>query len=321
MSIRFKQELQDLQAELGCTVADLLPEELELLFDACRRLDNPYSALNAQLIERPVFAARDLYVWPITAGAVIWLTEFAGKWWPGKSRMFSYAQLYAVVNARNPYAFIRLQSKSSARTAVLKCALRLCLHGAELSHLLNLAYGIQHDTPKTAAEKQREKRLREVEQEMGEDFAGVVARLEVASGIPAKSWLWERSLAALYKSYIELSHLASAALKGAAKDEAKLELDAAIANLARVRALIAERIAGKTNTPITPESQQSPKSPKRNTAPSMPAPTQVSPSATTHPTTRLEAPPPHAHSRGPTLHPSAHTNMLPDNPPLSFSES
>ena len=234
MGARFAATLQDLKDQCGATVADLTADEIEALVFACHRVDNPFTEINAELMERPIRVCKGVYLWPVTAGAQVWLMEYASAWWGEESTMYRWAQAYALTNARNPDAFADLTTKAKARAAILKTALRLACHMGELAVAIHKAYGIgEHDAPK--------KRKNPVCNQAEADFAGIVARLEVASGIPAKAWLWGRSVVSLMKSYAELAELAVSVF--AEKHEApQMELDDAVENLARVCAAIGERL-------------------------------------------------------------------------------
>lgn len=238
MGARLDSVLHDLKDRYGATAADLTSGEIEALVYACARIDSPYSEIDAELMERPIRVCEGVYLWPVTAGAHIWLTEFAEAWWPEGSRMYRWAQVYALVNARDPDAFSSLTTKARARAAVLRCALRLACHMGELGAAVARAYGaMPHDAPRRPRRNAAAERAKA-------DFAGIVARLEVASGIPAKAWLWGRSVASLMKSYVELSELAVAAFRDGS-GTARHELDDAVENLARVCAAIGERLAAR----------------------------------------------------------------------------
>jgi len=234
MSARLQSVLQDLKDNCGATVADLTPQELEDLVFACARVESPYSAIHADLMERPVYVCKGVYLWPLTAGAAVWLVEYAERWWKRGSAMYRWAQAYALKNARNPDAFADLVTKPKARAAILRCALSFACHGRELTDAISRAYGVErHDAPP--------KRTSEAAERAKTDYAALVARLEVASGIPAKAWLWGRSVASMMKSYVELSELAVAAF-GSKDNDASIELDEAVENLARICAAIGERL-------------------------------------------------------------------------------
>ena len=227
--------MADLKEQCGATVADLTVDEIEALVFACHRVDSPYSEINAELMERPIYVCKGVYMWPVTAGAQVWLNEYAESWWGKGSMMYRWAQAYALVNARNPDAFAPLTTKWKARRAILKTVLRFACHQGELSMAVNRAYGINpYDAPIKASPAQAKAET---------DYAALVARLEVQSGIPAKAWLWGRSIASMMKSYTEMSELAVAAFKDKDDGEPHMELDEAVENLARVCAGIGERLA------------------------------------------------------------------------------
>ena len=239
MGARLTTVLQDLKDQCGATAADLTADEIEALVFACARVDNPFSELNAELMERPIRVCNGVYLWPVTAGAQVWLMEYASAWWNEGTVMYRWAQAFALINARNPDAFVNLTTKAKARVAILKTALRLACHAGELGQAISRAYGIlPHDAPEAKGGK------RDPAEKAKADFAGIVARLEVASGIPAKAWLWGRSVVSMMKSYAELSELSVAAF-GGKNEQAQRELEEAVNNLARVCAAISERLKAR----------------------------------------------------------------------------
>lgn len=239
MALRLKSVLQDLH-EQGVEKADLTAEEIEALVYACARVDNPYTDINAELCEQPVKVCKGLYLWPITAGAQVWLTEYAETWWPKGSPMYRWAQLYALYNARNADAFISLTNKRKARAAVLWCVLRMVAHRAELAVAVNRCYGVHyHDV-------EDPHKLPKPDNEQAQAFAHFVACLEVESGIPAKVWLWGKSLTSMTQAYYKMTALANAFGGGKAAEEMTFELNDALQNLAHVKTRIIERVkAGK----------------------------------------------------------------------------
>lgn len=233
MSRRLQSVLADLHDRYGATAADLTADELEALVFACKRVDNPFSEINAELMEQPIHICKGVWMWPLTAGAAVWLTEYASKWWKSTSTMYRWAQSYALVHGRDEGAFLSLNTKWRARAAILKTALSFGCHVGELNAAIDRAYGVDpYHQPKKKST---------VEEEAETDFAALVARLEVASGIPSTQWLWGRSLASMMKSYRELSALATATFR-TEKAKAQLELDEAVENLARICAKIGERL-------------------------------------------------------------------------------
>ena len=233
MSRRLQSVLADLHDRYGATAADLTADELEALVFACKRVDNPFSEINAELMEQPIHVCKGVWMWPLTAGAAVWLTEYASKWWKSTSTMYRWAQAYALVNGRCEGAFLSLDTKWRARAAILKTVLSFGCHIGELNAAIDRAYGVDpyHVEPKATKH----------DEQADVDFAALVARLEVSSGISVDQWLWGRSLVSMMKSYRELSALAKAAL-GGEKANTQMELDEAVANLARICAKIGERL-------------------------------------------------------------------------------
>ena len=233
MSRRLQSVLADLHDSYGATAADLTADELEAIVFACKRVDNPFSEINAELMEQPIHVCKGVWMWPLTAGAAVWLTEYASKWWKPTSTMYRWAQAYALVNGRCEGAFLSLDTKWRARAAILKTVLSFGCHVGELNAAIDRAYGVDpyHVEPKVTKH----------DEQAGVDFAALVARLEVSSGISVDQWLWGRSLVSMMKSYRELSALAKAAFVGE-KANAQMELDEAVANLARICAKIGERL-------------------------------------------------------------------------------
>lgn len=224
MSLRLKTVLGQLAGK-GITPNDLAPDEIEMLVFAVDRANNPYRRLDARLCGRPVEVSDGLYLWPITAGAQVWLTDHAERWWKRGTSMHFWATVYALHNARNAEAFVRLDTPGVARFAVTRTMLKFCCHQAELADAVARCYGVDpHDAPKRKRPPKRPK-----EQAVG--FARYCAQLEAGTGIKAEDWLWGRSLDETIDAWGEMRRLARAAY-GKRHAEADAELDAALENLA-----------------------------------------------------------------------------------------
>lgn len=239
---RFEQEAGFLRRR-GVSLADLSAGEVAALVHAVERVCSPFSDVNAELAERPVAVCEGVWLWPPTAGAQIWLDEYAAKWWPKGSMRFKWATVYALRNARDKGAFAPLTTRRRAEAAIVKCALTLPVHGAELQAAVDRAYGVSpHDAPRPR--RTRAERLKEQAQT---DFATIVARLEVESGIPRDSWLWGRSLVYTMTAYATMHEFAaafSAGGGGGGRSRMMDELDDALRNLARVKEAIVRRTGG-----------------------------------------------------------------------------
>jgi len=145
--------------------------------------------------------------------------------------------VYALRNARDPDAFYSLTEKSAARRAVLFSALSLACHRSELAVAVNRCYGSHyHDVedphPKPSGQPDGQ----------ATNFAHFAAMLEVHSGIPAKKWLFGRSIRLLVQTYEKMGTLASAFGGAKAAEKMTFELNDALQNLANVKTRIVERI-------------------------------------------------------------------------------
>lgn len=238
---RFAQEADFLRRR-GISLSDLSAGEVAAFVHAVERVCSPYTDVNAELVERPVAVCEGVWFWPPTAGAQIWLDEYAAQWWPKGSMRWKWAVVYALRNARDKDAFAPLTTRRRAEAAIVKCALALPVHGAELQAAVDAAYGVaRHDAPRPR--KTRAERLREQAQT---DFASIVARLEVESGIARDAWLWGRSLVYTMTAYAEMHEFAAAFSAGGGKGRSRMmdEMDDALRNLARVKEAIVRRVEG-----------------------------------------------------------------------------
>ena len=236
MGIRFKAELQNL-ADMGVEVSQMTADEIEALVMACRRVDNPFDELNADLTDDPVKVCKGIYLWPMTAGALIWLTEYAERWWPKGSYMHRWAQVYALRNARSADAFIRLTERKEARWAIVGCMLSMCCHRKELAAAVSRCYGLREFDCEEHSPSSRNP-------DQADDFAALAATLEVHSGIKAEHWLWGRSLRVARRSYYRMRNIANALGGG---KELEFELDDSLRNLAAVKAAIVKRVKEQVN--------------------------------------------------------------------------
>lgn len=239
MSLRLESVLQDFR-DAGITAADMTADEIEALVHAVERVNNPYSDINADLCEEPVKVTKGVYLWPLTAGALVWLEEYAQLWWKKTSAMYRWAQVYALVHAREVDAFASLTDKWTARKAIVKTMLRLVCHRSELAVAKNRCYGVRpHDV--------ENRKTPSAPDEQAADFARFAAMLEVESGISAKSWLFGRSIRGMVAAYRRAAAIKNAFGGADAAEKMTFELNDALANLANVKSMIFERItAGRT---------------------------------------------------------------------------
>ena len=238
MPKRLELELRDLKERFGIALGDLDADELEKFVLACRRIENPFSTVNMELIERPIRICEGVYGWTMTAGALVWIMEYAQKWW-ADGTMYKWAQVYAMIHAREADAFTSLTTKSAARKAILKTVLRLACHRRELQDALLKAYNVGEDLTEKQELTAREMNAAQV------DYASLIARLEVHSGIPAAVWLWEKTFVQTMRCYADL-HAFAAAFSMCERKHMCDELDEAVNDLARLKMEILRHHQAKT---------------------------------------------------------------------------
>ena len=228
MSIRFQTELQKLKAA-GIELADLEPVEIEALVRACDRCDNPFSAANAEAAGFPVRVADGVTLWRLTAGACIWLDEYARRWWGEDSEHYKWAVFFALRHARERETFHRLTDEGDAYRAIREDILTLTCTEAEIMAAL-CEYGDQDDDG-----RERPATMQQA------DWRTLVQRLEVGTGVDADTWMWERAARYIAEAGKRLGEFAAAQGGDKAK-RAFDELDRAVRGLARVTAGIRARI-------------------------------------------------------------------------------
>lgn len=235
MSNKFKAEVYSL-SQKGITFADFTPDEVEAFVRAIDRCDNPFSDVNAELCGIPIYVCEGVWFWKTTVGASVWLDQYAKKWWldTGQKKAYFWAIVYALMHARDKGAFTDMTDETTAYERIKRDALRLVVHEDEITAAVDYALSLSDAEPKEN-KKNREKAQ--------QNWAEVVARLEVQSGVKADDWLWGRSLDYTKRAYIDLSRMAQAAGRGGVKTARMLdELDRAESAFARLKAGIVSRI-------------------------------------------------------------------------------
>lgn len=230
MSLRFECEINALK-ERGIMLNDLLPQEVEDLVEAVRRLRNPFSEVNFDAMGEPLYKSNGLTLYPLTIGAIVWLEEFAKKWWKFQPMAYFWAVVYALINGRDKNTFVELRSEVEAYNRIRDCALSLAVCEAELTEAIDAA--LDYNRPP--------RKKNTTADETGTDWSLVVATMEAKTGIEAEKWIWGKSVDYVTRAYQVLIDFATTQGGGRAarmKDEA----DHALNHLARVRASIIERI-------------------------------------------------------------------------------
>ena len=235
MGIYFNKELAELRAK-GIGLADLTADEVVELVRATDRLRNPFSNVNLCLCGQPRQVAPGIAHWPFTVGASVWLDEYARVWWRdrGRSKAYYWAIVYALVHGRDKDAFTRMTTEPEAYEAIKRMALEFPVRDEELERAVDDCLGItRHDDGKPKRGPQQP--------EHDEDWSNIVRVLEVRTGIPAETWLWNRARDYVAAAFREAQRVVTAF--GETKmPRMKNELDYAVNAIARLRASIVARV-------------------------------------------------------------------------------
>lgn len=227
MFVRLESEIAKLKSA-GVSLADLTAAEVAELVRACDRCDNPFGAVNAEAAGFPVKVRDGVSLWRLTAGAIVWLDEYAARWWGEDTAAYKWATVYAMRHARDAAAFHTLTDEADAYRAIRADLLTLNCTEEEIDAALarfNDDGGDKRRPPVTAP-----------------DWRALAAMVEARTGIKAEEWIWGRAALSLADSYNRLCQFA-AAEGGAKPPRMKDELDKAIIRLARVVAGILARVA------------------------------------------------------------------------------
>lgn len=228
----FAKALGDLGSRFGVGAGDVPPASLFALARAAMRAAEPYKEANAELAGFPVRVAEGVHFWRLTFGASVWLDE-AERILPGGSRDPRYhkALVYALAHSRSPEAFPELSCCRDLERLLKPFFRRLAATPEEVSAALD-------EVLRVAPERRREA----ANTLAAADYAGVCARLEGQTGIPAEEWMWKRSGRYAMRVYSELHAFARAysAARGGSFEGMRDELDAATEELNLVKRRIAE---------------------------------------------------------------------------------
>ena len=230
---RLQSELDDLRERFGLSPDRLTADEVAAFVDCCRRIDNPYSAANAELLGDAV-ELNGVALHPLTVGASVWLDEYANRWWGrcGKFRRYFWAMAYAMVHAHDPEAFALARTEAEATRRIVLTCLRFAFSMDALKDAMNRCLGLRDAGP-SESRKEREA--------AAADWRRIVARLEASSGIRRDEWVWGRTARHVSVAYAELRRFEKAA-SGERSARVRDELDDAVNALARLKKSIKDRI-------------------------------------------------------------------------------
>lgn len=230
MTPRLKNEIARLSSK-GVSLTDLTPEELVNFIHAVERCDNPYARINADAIGIPVEVCEGVYFWRLTIGAIVWLEEFAGRWFTDRPEANFWATAYACRHAREKDAFVKLTTEEAAYEAIRNDILQLPCTTEEVTTAVNICLDI--DIPQKPA-----KRVAEAKNA----WEAIVRRLEVGTGIKRDEWLFGCSYEYAIEAHADMLELGRALAGTSGKKNSKDQLDKAVEALELIKIQIIKRV-------------------------------------------------------------------------------
>ena len=227
-----EKEIAELRAR-GISLDSLTADEVEGLVHAVDRMARPFSAVNVETMGLPVRLGDGTTLYNLTIGATVWLDEFAAKWWDSGSKAYFWALVYALRFGRDKGAFEQMLDKEEAKRRIVDMAVRIhltedeLLDGIEQALHSNGRDGSGDDAPAQQV-----------------DWGSMVRALELATGIPADEWVWNRSTDWCVREFHRNRSIIEG-MKGGGVPRMKDELDRATNALARVRCGIVSRLAAE----------------------------------------------------------------------------
>jgi hypothetical protein len=229
----FARALGDLDARHGVKAGSIPPASLLALARAAMRAAEPFREANAELAGFPVRVAEGVSFWRLTFGASVWLDE-AERVLPGGSKDPRYhkALIYALAHSRSPEAFPEVVTCKDLERLLKPFFRRLAATPEEVNAALDAVLGVGSAKPREEANSLA-----------AADYAGICARLEGQTGVPAEEWMWKRSGKYAMKVYAELHSFARAySARGGSFADMRDELDVATERLNLLKLEIAKSV-------------------------------------------------------------------------------
>lgn len=214
-------------------------EESIWIVDLCKEVLQPAGQCDLDLIGQPIQAgASDVWLWPFTIGASIWLERCAAKWFGDDEMLWLMAEVYTLAHARDREAFAAMRTRELALVKMREWELTLNCTWRELIAAMKVVYqqlDVDDDEKKANVKKGGKK---------GESsWTMIVSRLEAVTGLKAEYWLWEVSLQAT-RSRLELAESYQIAMGGGPVTEDD-PIGRALKNLAQAKGEIVKAHKGK----------------------------------------------------------------------------
>jgi len=154
----------------------------------CDRVLCPGGAANLDLIGVPERVGRsDTWLWPFTIGAGVWFERCAMPWYESSPGGMIRAEAFALAHARDRSVLTAIRDRQTSDRMIADWEAALDCTQAELADAIDRLY------PPTQANTQADAQKPAVRRSPP-DWDGLVAELEVLTGLPADHWLWEHSI-------------------------------------------------------------------------------------------------------------------------------
>jgi len=188
---------------------------------------NPVEGTRMELAEIPErVGMSDEWLHPLTIGAGIWFDELAANWWEGNRGALFNALAWVLAHGRDKELITMARTRDAAAALIHDWGMSLTCTRRELEAAVDrMLPPIDRPVKKDEAKPQ------------SMDWAALIDELTVATGIPARHWVWEISREATCRAWWA-SRSMIAAQGGRSGVSGPNPADQAIQNLARAKKAI-----------------------------------------------------------------------------------
>lgn len=166
-------------------------EECLWIVQLAERVLNPVAGTRMELAEIPErVGVSDEWLHPLTIGAALWFTERASAWWADDRERLFKAIAWALAHARDRELFAAAATREAAADLIHAWALSLTCTRQELEAAVDR--GLPSYDGRGGADPHKRQSM---------DWAALITELEVATGLPARHWVWELSREATIRAW------------------------------------------------------------------------------------------------------------------------
>lgn len=166
-------------------------EECLWIVQLVDRVLNPVAGTRMELAEIPErVGVSDEWLHPITIGAALWFNELASAWWADDRDGLFKALAWMMAHSRDRELFAMAATREAAAALIHDWALSLTCTRAELEAAVDRTLPSYDGKGGDEAAKRQ-----------AMDWPALITELEVATGLPARHWLWELSREATIRAW------------------------------------------------------------------------------------------------------------------------